>query len=398
MDLCDILIRFLQYTTEVSVQCWDEKKESLKEFERRHCFLPQVQSMLTAPSLELVMTHLSELCLYELKDLLGMRLLIFRFEKKVLLMGPYVTEEWKDEQAETLFAGLSLPASYLLPYQLYYCSYRLLDEQTARRIVSGAITALHPDYPPYLHQSLVGLKGESESSLLCREPLDFDLVVRQYEQENKFLQLIENGEPQAALEAYYQLGKMNTNQLFLADNIRAGTANATIVRTQVRKAAERGGVHPAVVDAVSQSYAQRMYAASTVEEVNALLPKMILEFGETVRTARRERYSPPIRKVVGYIMLHLSQEITLTKLAQTAGVTPNHLSRQFKLETGYTVSRYIAQKRCEKAAALLRGTSLEIQEISAHVGYLDNNYFVKVFKNIYDMTPTAYRADFGFVS
>ena len=83
-----------------------------------------------------------------------------------------------------------------------------------------------------------------------------------------------------------------------------------------------------------------------------------------------------------------------TGLSENAGVSPAHLSRQFKAETGMTISRFIARTRCEKAAFLLRTTDLAVQDISAHVGYLDNNYFVKVFRGIYGTTPSHYRTRF----
>lgn len=48
-------------------------------------------------------------------------------------------------------------------------------------------------------------------------------------------------------------------------------------------------------------------------------------------------------------------------------------------------------ERTKKAAGLLSTTKHSIQDISTYVGYLDNNYFVKVFKSQYDMTPSDYR-------
>ena len=41
---------------------------------------------------------------------------------------------------------------------------------------------------------------------------------------------------------------------------------------------------------------------------------------------------------------------------------------------------------------MLRDSSYPISEISSYVGYIDNNYFVKVFKKQYGMTPTEYRS------
>ena len=56
-----------------------------------------------------------------------------------------------------------------------------------------------------------------------------------------------------------------------------------------------------------------------------------------------------------------------------------------------TITQFISQLRCTQAAELLAENRLSIQEISAYVGYIDNNYFVKVFKKQYGMTPSEYR-------
>ena len=60
----------------------------------------------------------------------------------------------------------------------------------------------------------------------------------------------------------------------------------------------------------------------------------------------------------------------------------NIFVRLFGKETGKTVNQYIMQLRCERVAELLQNSQLLVQEISSYVGYEDNNYFAKVFKNV----------------
>ena len=72
-------------------------------------------------------------------------------------------------------------------------------------------------------------------------------------------------------------------------------------------------------------------------------------------------------------------------------MAPNYLSKQFKEETGRTISDTIRQLRCGQAARLLRETDTPIAEISAYVGYPDSNYFIKVFKKTLGMTPSESR-------
>ena len=45
----------------------------------------------------------------------------------------------------------------------------------------------------------------------------------------------------------------------------------------------------------------------------------------------------------------------------------------------------------ERAAGLLRDPDIRIIDISSRIGYTDNNYFSKAFRNYYGMTPTEYR-------
>ena len=57
-----------------------------------------------------------------------------------------------------------------------------------------------------------------------------------------------------------------------------------------------------------------------------------------------------------------------------------------------TLTAYIADLRTKKAAELLKTSMLSVAEIAMYVGYPDSNYFVKVFKKRYGMTPSAYRS------
>ena len=90
--------------------------------------------------------------------------------------------------------------------------------------------------------------------------------------------------------------------------------------------------------------------------------------------------------------LNFSQKITLAQLAQKVNLSEVYLSKTFKKEVGMTISQYISHLRCARAAEMLRESDASIQEISNYVGYPDNNYFVKVFKAQYGVTPSEYRA------
>ena len=195
---------------------------------------------------------------------------------------------------------------------------------------------------------------------------------------------------QTAFQEMMKTSASGASGSFYTQNVQASMA---ILRTLVRKAAERSGLSVIVIDEITQRAAQLSASVQSTSELTHYTKTMILELTQAVHDhlSKTGSYSRIVSNVIEYTDLHLSQEILLSRLAEESGVSESSLSRQFKKETGHTFGQYLAKKRCEKAATLLKGTSLQIQEISGHVGYPDNNYFVKVFKRLYGVTPSEYR-------
>ena len=167
-----------------------------------------------------------------------------------------------------------------------------------------------------------------------------------------------------------------------------------ILRALARKAAENGGASVVEVNEITQRAVQRMQAESSAQKKAQITRAMFVELAEAVDRARSRlgSYSLPIRKAADTLRHNYSQSLSLEQLAAHVGLSPSHLSRSFSKEVGMSISQYVAAIRCEEAASMLTGSDASIQQISAYVGYLDNNYFVKVFKKQYGMTPSEYRA------
>lgn len=118
------------------------------------------------------------------------------------------------------------------------------------------------------------------------------------------------------------------------------------------------------------------------------LSDIIFDLREDER-GRQDRYL--VRRIQDYINAHLSEDISLVRLADLAGFNPSYLSRLFKQMTGTNISDYIFQTRLEKAKNLLAQKNLKVQEIAAMVGYDSPAYFSKFFKKATSMTPQGYR-------
>ncbi len=92
-----------------------------------------------------------------------------------------------------------------------------------------------------------------------------------------------------------------------------------------------------------------------------------------------------------FIREHSGQKFSLEGIAGALFVNANYLARVFKRETGHTLLWYHNAVRCEKAKALLSGSTLPVAEIGAAVGYVSSAHFSHLFKKMTGMTPSIWR-------
>ena len=61
--------------------------------------------------------------------------------------------------------------------------------------------------------------------------------------------------------------------------------------------------------------------------------------------------------------------------------------------TGITPSEFIRSVRLKSAAQLLEKTKMTVAQVAFEVGFNNTKYFVKYFKEEYNLLPTAYRSE-----
>ena len=101
-----------------------------------------------------------------------------------------------------------------------------------------------------------------------------------------------------------------------------------------------------------------------------------------------------IAGITRYLQQHLSEEVSLSVLAEEFHLNPQYISQHFKNEIGVGFLAYLTNIRVEKAKKLLLSTSLSVAEIAEQAGYGDYRVFTKVFKKAEGITPSQYRRDF----
>jgi AraC-like DNA-binding protein len=85
------------------------------------------------------------------------------------------------------------------------------------------------------------------------------------------------------------------------------------------------------------------------------------------------------------------EPLEVDDLAQAAGLSKAHFSREFRRVFGESPYVYLLTRRLERAAALLRNTDHSVAEICLEVGLQGVGSFTTSFKRMHGVTPTEYR-------
>ena len=96
--------------------------------------------------------------------------------------------------------------------------------------------------------------------------------------------------------------------------------------------------------------------------------------------------------VQDYLEEHLRHPLTRQSVAKRFRITPNYLSHIFRKSGSVGFNEYLTTVRMEKAKILLRGYDLKVKEIAHNCGFVDSNYFCRVFKRNTGRSPSEYRS------
>ena len=138
------------------------------------------------------------------------------------------------------------------------------------------------------------------------------------------------------------------------------------------------GLHALEKNAVRSADDMCRYAQALFEEVSGRL-KELLDSDDI------------INRVEVYIQAHFRENINREDVAAIAYITPNYLSKQFRIKKGMNLREYINQIRIEEAKRLLLTTNLSVSEVAGLSGYENISYFSTVFRKYTGMSPIDWR-------
>jgi AraC-like DNA-binding protein/mannose-6-phosphate isomerase-like protein (cupin superfamily) len=98
-----------------------------------------------------------------------------------------------------------------------------------------------------------------------------------------------------------------------------------------------------------------------------------------------------LAKLHEWLRDHYAERISVADAAGICAMSETQFMKLFKKATGSTFVHYLTRLRLSQAARLLRDTDLPIGQIAAQVGFCDQSYFDRKFKDHFHATPNESR-------
>lgn len=126
-------------------------------------------------------------------------------------------------------------------------------------------------------------------------------------------------------------------------------------------------------------------------EQSRLLYNILCYLMPSVQVSAQSDQNGPVQKVIDYIRAHLSEDLSLERLATEVYLSPSHLIRLFRAETQHSPHEYIVLLRMDRAKYLLKTTTIPIKTIAYEVGYRSESSFSGAFTERIGISPRKFR-------
>lgn len=124
------------------------------------------------------------------------------------------------------------------------------------------------------------------------------------------------------------------------------------------------------------------------EEIDSFSVERIYHREKRSLTIKRDAR---IQTVVEYLVAHPTQSLDIPYLCDIAQMSSSSLRRHFKEHTGKTPGEFIKELRVMVAARRLLVTNDRVSSIAYELGFTNQNYFSRMFKQVFGVSPSQYR-------
>ncbi len=139
-----------------------------------------------------------------------------------------------------------------------------------------------------------------------------------------------------------------------------------------------------LVSVFSPSHLTQHYHSK--EKVANILNYILLELNDAKNLDSKNEH---IMRIIRYIDEHITENITLTSISKEINLSREYISNKFKKEMNTTLTEYINKRKMLLAKDLISRNNMGLKDVAEYMGYKNYNYFSRLFKKYYDITPVG---------
>ncbi len=332
-------------------------------------------------------------CLYQWTMPGGITFLLYPAEG--FCFGPVLAQTFSREETLRMLESYDLNSRAKSDILQFCSTLPVVETHTFQRIgalVAGHLTGqeeiLQVDYiqPPATHSQLHRSQfSPGEDIVQMRQ------VETRYEHSAALTDAVSQGNLSLALHIIGNYDPGTQTQVRNTNPLRNAQNYCIVLNTQLRHALEQTGIHPYQVDRLSNQIGLEIEQLKSIKQLPQFFRQVLARYCRLVQEHTYPQLKPLTHLAVTYIKEHLADNLTVRDTAAVLTVNANYLSATFHRDMGVTFIDFVNRERTRQAAALLKHTGLQIQQIASTVGYNNTSYFAKQFMRFYGVSPSQYR-------
>jgi AraC family transcriptional regulator len=104
--------------------------------------------------------------------------------------------------------------------------------------------------------------------------------------------------------------------------------------------------------------------------------------------------SARLRRIKELVHARMENDLSLDEMAQSVGLSTAHFARMFRKSTGETPHQFVLRQKLERAKRMLRVPDARVLDVALACGFKTQQHFAQAFREVWGVSPTAYRQDF----
>jgi two-component system response regulator YesN len=174
-------------------------------------------------------------------------------------------------------------------------------------------------------------------------------------------------------------------------NINLLKARLVELLSVLSRAAAQGGVSINTLLNKNLDYINKVMTIETQEDICVWISHALDDFIESVYVSQDARKMSQLKPAIEFMQYNYAQPLTLADIAKASHLSVSRMAHLFKEEMGVTIVDYLTNLRINHAKRMLLTSESNCTRICYDVGYNNQSYFTRVFKQIAGLTPRQFR-------